>query len=72
MKRSETGAVRIGWCESYRQMSRRDIPIVAWHEVPGDNAPQTSRPVGYGMIGAGVRMDLAAVKMFSDNHNVLN
>jgi hypothetical protein len=28
--------------------------IVAWHEVPGI-APQTSRPVGYGVIGAGVR-----------------
>ena len=38
-------------------MSRRDGAIVAWHEVPGTGPPQTSRPVGYGMIGAGVRTD---------------
>jgi hypothetical protein len=41
-----------GWCESCRQMSRRDCIIVAWHEVPGTARPKTSRPVGYGMIGA--------------------
>jgi hypothetical protein len=29
--------------------------IVAWHEVPGTAPPQKSRPVGYGMIRAGVR-----------------
>ena len=32
--------------------------IVAWHEVPGTAPPQKSRPVGYGMIRAGVRVDL--------------
>jgi hypothetical protein len=31
--------------------------IVAWHEVPGTAPPQKSRPVGYGMIHAGVRAD---------------
>jgi hypothetical protein len=31
--------------------------IVAWHEVPGTAPPQESRPVGYGMIRAGVRTD---------------
>jgi hypothetical protein len=31
--------------------SRRDGPIVAWHEVPGTAPPQKSRPVGHGMIG---------------------
>jgi hypothetical protein len=34
-----------------RLASRRDTPIVAWHEVPGKAPPQKSRPVGYGMIG---------------------
>src|SRR4029077_14275790 len=38
-------------------MSRRDGAIVAWHEVPGTAAPQKSRPVGYGVIRAGVRTD---------------
>ena len=28
-----------------------------WHEVPGTAPPQKSRPVGYGMIRAGVRTD---------------
>src|SRR5271156_3864128 len=32
--------------------SRRDGPIVAWHEVPGKAPPQKNRPVGHGMIGA--------------------
>ena len=32
--------------------------IVAWHEVPGITPPQISRPVGYGMIRAGMRTDL--------------
>jgi hypothetical protein len=35
-----------------REMSRRDGPIVAWHEVPGTAPPQRSRPVGYGLIPA--------------------
>ena len=37
--------------------SRRDGPIVAWHEVPGTKPSQKSRPVGYGMIRADVRID---------------
>jgi hypothetical protein len=41
------------------EMSRRDGAIVAWHEVPGTAPPQKSRPVGYGLIRAGVRTDLA-------------
>ena len=31
--------------------------IVAWHEVPGTRPPNKSRPVGYGMIRAGVGTD---------------
>ena len=38
-------------------MSRRDGAIVAWHEVPGTAPPQKSRPVGYGVIRAGVGTD---------------
>ena len=38
-------------------MSRRDGAIVAWHEVPGTTPPQKSRPVGYGVIRAGMRAD---------------
>jgi hypothetical protein len=38
-------------------MSRTDGAIVAWHEVPGTASPQKSRPVGYGVIRAGVRID---------------
>src|SRR3984893_9178874 len=38
-------------------LSRRDRLIVAWHEVPGSAPPQNSRPVGYGVIRAGVRAD---------------
>jgi hypothetical protein len=30
--------------------------IVAWHEVPGTTPPQKSRPVGHGVIRAGVRL----------------
>ena len=37
--------------------SRRDGAIVAWHEVPGTSATQKNRPVGYGMIRAGMRRD---------------
>jgi hypothetical protein len=29
--------------------------IVAWHEVPGRTSPKKVRPVGYGVILAGVR-----------------
>ena len=39
------------------EMSRRDGAIVAWHEVPGTAPPQKSRPVGYGVIRAGVGTD---------------
>src|SRR5580704_3761517 len=38
-------------------MSRRDGAIVAWHEVPGTAPPHESRPVGYGVIRAGLRAD---------------
>jgi hypothetical protein len=38
-------------------MSRRDGAIVAWHGVPGTAPPQESRPVGYGLIRAGVGTD---------------
>jgi hypothetical protein len=31
--------------------SRRNVAIVARHEVPGTAQPQKSRPVGHGMIG---------------------
>jgi hypothetical protein len=31
--------------------------IVAWHEVPGQVPPQSSRPAGYGVIREGVRAD---------------
>ncbi len=31
--------------------------IVARHDVPGTAPPQKSRPVGYGMIRAGLRTD---------------
>ena len=37
--------------------SRRDGAIVARHEVRGKAPPQQSRPVGYGMIRAGVHTD---------------
>ena len=39
-------------------MSRRDGAIVARHEVPVIMPSQKSRPVGYGMIRAGVRTDM--------------
>jgi hypothetical protein len=45
--------------------SRRDGTIVAWHEVPGIGLPQKSRPVGYGMIRAGVRARLWRVQRWS-------
>jgi hypothetical protein len=31
--------------------------LQAWHEVPGTAPPQESRPVGYGVIRAGVGTD---------------
>jgi hypothetical protein len=31
--------------------------MVAWHEVPGTASPQRNRPVGYGVIRAGLRPD---------------
>ena len=37
-------------------MSREEA-LVAWYEVPGTAPPQESRPVGYGVIRAGVRAD---------------
>jgi hypothetical protein len=39
-------------------LSRRDGVIVAWHEVPGTSPTQKSRPVGYGLIVAGVRTSI--------------
>ena len=38
-------------------LSQRDGAIVAWHGVPGTASPRKSRPVGYGLIRAGVRTD---------------
>ena len=47
-------------------MSRRDGAIVAWHEVPGTASPEKSRPVGYGVIHAGMRTDsMIGVTKFS-------
>jgi hypothetical protein len=50
------------------EMSRRDGAIVAWHEVPGTAPPQKSRPVGYGVIRAGVRFSVR--KELSDPEKV--
>jgi hypothetical protein len=47
-----------------RVVSRRDGAIVARHEVPGDRGHPKSRPVGYGLIGAGVRTDSIGSKKF--------
>jgi hypothetical protein len=46
-------------CPEARGLSRRDGPIVAWHEVPGKSSSEESRPVGYGLIRvrAGERTD---------------
>ena len=38
--------------------SRRDITTVAWHEVPGKDAPQESAPLGYGMRFLPVKSEL--------------
>jgi hypothetical protein len=43
-------------------MSRRDGAIVAWHEVPGTAPSQKSRPVGYGLIRAGVGADSGTLR----------
>jgi hypothetical protein len=39
-------------------LSRRDGAIVAWHESAWDIANLKSRPVGYGLIPAGVRTSI--------------
>jgi hypothetical protein len=31
------------------------LTIVAWHEVPGTAPPEKHRPIGYGVVRAGVR-----------------
>ena len=63
------GTGRCGWVEvrrgdlglsldfKGRGRSRRDGPIVAWHEMPGTAPPQKNRPVGHGVIRAGMRPD---------------
>jgi hypothetical protein len=49
------GARKASWAdllpEAEEAQSRRDGPIVAWHEVPGTAPPQKDRHVGHGMIG---------------------
>jgi hypothetical protein len=37
-------------------------PIVALHEVPGTEPPEKDRPVGYGVIRAGVRTSLFRIR----------
>jgi hypothetical protein len=49
------------------EMSRRDGAIVAWHEVPGKASPQKSRPVGYGVMRAGVRTFEGQAPRFSSS-----
>ena len=49
-------------------MSRRDGAIVVWHEVPGTAQPQKSRPVGYGLICAGVRTDSNIIGTFQEEY----
>ena len=44
-------------CLAADEMSRRDGAIVARREVPGTAPPQKSRPVGYGVIRAGMPTD---------------
>ena len=41
--------------ESYRQNVPEGLPDRSLARSAWDNAPQTRRPVGYGVIGAGVR-----------------
>src|ERR1700722_7416907 len=55
--RSLLGAHRDAANGAKRLLFRRDRLIVAWHEVPGSTPPQKGRPVGYGVIRAGVRAD---------------
>ena len=57
--------------ESYRQnvpegLHDRSLARSAW-----DSAPQASRPVGYGMIGAGVQTDLMTGRGILEYQNVL-
>ena len=60
---SEIAALALGALSSVPEnnlpssLSRRDGVIVAWHEVPGTAPPQKSRPVGYGLICAGMPTD---------------
>jgi hypothetical protein len=51
--------------QSLFEMSRRDDAIVAWHGVPGRTPPQKIRPVGYGMILAGVRTNQSSSSSIS-------
>jgi hypothetical protein len=44
-------------CRARRGLVPEGGPIVAWHEVPRTAPPQRSRPVGYGLIRAGMRTD---------------
>jgi hypothetical protein len=57
MARASNPTSKGGLAKACCEMSRRDGAIVAWHEVPGTAPPQKSRPVGYGVIRAGVRTD---------------
>jgi hypothetical protein len=55
-------------------MSRRDGPIVAWHEVPGTAPTPKNRPVGHGMIGRRPNPEMfhverCAVFLRSANHS---
>ena len=50
--------ITASYCGGGAGVSRRDAAIVARHVVPGTAPPQKSRPVGYGLIRAGVRTDL--------------
>jgi hypothetical protein len=49
--------VIVHWRLEFNLLSR-DRAIVAWHEVPGTPPPQKSRPVGYGLILAGVHSSI--------------
>ena len=44
-----------------------DGAIAAWHKVPGTAPPQKSRPVGYGMIHAGVGTDSKIARSGSES-----
>jgi hypothetical protein len=49
----------------------RTVWIVAWHEVPGTGPTQRNRPVGYGLIRAGVRIDSMIGKYPSETKYIL-